>query len=152
MVSVFIQGDLVDGRELVSAGEGFAVLESDFNEIIQGVSEVITLYSPGKIGGPSSFTEACTQLAQRLKHSFFPCDTFAYGNFRESDKFDFQLMRLESIRGNVNQNLSAKSCLYLTNCCLCRSRSAHRGESSPYPSVFENPGRGTFQRMLGSSR
>jgi hypothetical protein len=87
-------------RALVSAGAGLAILETDFEKLIEFVVNAAAAYNPKR--STKEFSLLCTYVAQLLKHSIFPVDTYAFGNFRRSQKFDFQLGRLEASRGEFS--------------------------------------------------
>jgi hypothetical protein len=85
-----------NGRSLVSLGDGIAITDPDFELIRAAVEEAALLFSPS--WPTDAYSQACARVAQFCKHAVFPCETYSYGNFRVTDGYEFQLLRLDAVR------------------------------------------------------
>jgi hypothetical protein len=86
-----------DGQPVVHLSRGFVVLDSDFDEAEKEMGNLANLWK----SNPSvtdRLRSTCTRLAQVLKSSLFPTETYSFGYFEKGGQA-FHLDRFNVMRG-----------------------------------------------------
>jgi hypothetical protein len=87
-----------DGRRLISVGNGFCLLEEDFDEIVKGADEIVGLWK-SRNRKMDRVRSSAIRLGQLLKASLFPAQTATFGYYEEKTGQPFHMERYKVIKG-----------------------------------------------------
>jgi hypothetical protein len=100
-LNIFVQqGDLPNGKEVVSIGRGFVLLEKDYDAIVAAVQ---ALMNPEAISSEAG--TKCQAIGQMFRVSLFPGNTASYGYYSRGKGSQFHLERYERMTSKIKLHI-----------------------------------------------